>query len=542
MLFTSSGMTTLPLAREESARNLLAAHLPSPRLQVLWANRRQNFLENLRVVFWGPAPPKTFLGPPYFRDCWVAGPLPNRAVFFSVIWHAAFVMLLIRLWPLIPSPPRITVPQVEITYYGPINDLREILPLRPIPKRSAPHEVAQTPQPPLLAKGADAFHRRQIIVNNPLRPNHPRQTLIEPLAPAEPPRILPALPNIAVWQELAKPQLRIDPAALARLHPKGAVTRQEQVALPEAPNQENIVGAVNIAELDVNRKPALPISPMSAPKAAPQPAGRAADQFTPEPDIARASGPNDTLLIALSATPGPAMPPTIPQGNLQSRVAISPGGETRGVPTNGDRAEGSGNGPPGLIISAGVPPSTTSGVGHGSPRMPGMLAAAPVAPLAPAAGAKPAALIDTLKPGAMPEALLGGKTIYTLHINMPNLSSAMGSWVLTFAEMATSDSSPSVGPNSMTLSGPEPLRKVDPKYPPELRSRRVEGEVVLYAVIRKDGTVDSIQLVDGLDPTLDENAMNALAQWKFRPGERGGAPIDLEAIVHIPFRAVLPLY
>jgi len=174
--------------------------------------------------------------------------------------------------------------------------------------------------------------------------------------------------------------------------------------------------------------------------------------------------------------------------------------------------------------------------------VPGTLAAAPVAPAAAVAGAKPTALIDTLKPGAMPEALLGGRTIYTLHINMPNLSSATGSWVLTFAEMTNSELSPAGGADSITLSGPEPLRKVDPKYPPELRSRRVEGDVVLYAVIRKDGSVDSIQLVEGLDPTLDENAMQALAQWKFRPGQRGGTPIDLEAIVHIPFRAVMPLY
>jgi len=66
--------------------------------------------------------------------------------------------------------------------------------------------------------------------------------------------------------------------------------------------------------------------------------------------------------------------------------------------------------------------------------------------------------------------------------------------------------------------------------------------VVLYAVIRKDGTVDSIQLVRGVDPVLDANAIDALAQWKFRPAEKSGAPIDLEAVVHIPFRSRSPVY
>jgi len=41
--------------------------------------------------------------------------------------------------------------------------------------------------------------------------------------------------------------------------------------------------------------------------------------------------------------------------------------------------------------------------------------------------------------------------------------------------------------------------------------------------------------VKGIDPQLDTNAMRALAQWKFRPAERNGEPVDLEAIVHIPF-------
>ncbi|HEX8872391.1 MAG TPA: energy transducer TonB, partial [Candidatus Acidoferrum sp.] len=82
-----------------------------------------------------------------------------------------------------------------------------------------------------------------------------------------------------------------------------------------------------------------------------------------------------------------------------------------------------------------------------------------------------------------------------------------------------------------------PVRKVDPKYPQFLVSEHVEGEVILYGVIRRDGTVDSIQLVRGVDEQLDGNAVAAFAQWKFEPAGRDGQPVDLEAIVHIPFRA-----
>jgi TonB family protein len=98
------------------------------------------------------------------------------------------------------------------------------------------------------------------------------------------------------------------------------------------------------------------------------------------------------------------------------------------------------------------------------------------------------------------------------------------------------------GPLAADLAGPVPLRKVDPKYPPELRTAHVEGEVILYAIIRKDGTVDSVQLVHSVDSQLDANAMEALAQWKFQPAEKRGEPVDLEAVVHIPFRSRAPSF
>jgi protein TonB len=120
-----------------------------------------------------------------------------------------------------------------------------------------------------------------------------------------------------------------------------------------------------------------------------------------------------------------------------------------------------------------------------------------------------------------------------MNVNMPNLNSATGSWILNFAELRTNSGPQSGG----EIAEPSALRKVDPKYPPTLVAEHVEGEVILYAVIRKDGSVGDILVVHGIDDLLNANAMRALAQWKFRPAERGGEPVDLEAIVHIPFHA-----
>ena len=117
--------------------------------------------------------------------------------------------------------------------------------------------------------------------------------------------------------------------------------------------------------------------------------------------------------------------------------------------------------------------------------------------------------------------------------------------MLRFAELDESDNGndrKGDDGHSGDLSTPVPTLKVDPRYPPALVSAKVEGEVVLYAIIRKDGTVDSIQLIHSVDPQLDRNAMEALARWKFRPAERNGQPVDVEAIVHIPFRAVASVF
>jgi TonB family protein len=65
---------------------------------------------------------------------------------------------------------------------------------------------------------------------------------------------------------------------------------------------------------------------------------------------------------------------------------------------------------------------------------------------------------------------------------------------------------------------------------------RVQGTVLLAALILKDGSVANIRVVRSLDARLDSSAVSALTQWHFRPATRNGAPVDLEVLVQIPFR------
>src|SRR5260370_9755037 len=99
-------------------------------------------------------------------------------------------------------------------------------------------------------------------------------------------------------------------------------------------------------------------------------------------------------------------------------------------------------------------------------------------------------------------------------VNMPNLNSATGSWILNFSELRENSGGPRT--DSSEVSAPGPLRKIDPKYPPTLVNEHVEGEVVLYAVIRRDGSASSIQLVRCIDEQLGSNAMQAFSHWQVR--------------------------
>ena len=131
-------------------------------------------------------------------------------------------------------------------------------------------------------------------------------------------------------------------------------------------------------------------------------------------------------------------------------------------------------------------------------------------------------------PSKIEEKVFGAKRYYSMTLNMPNLASAGGSWIIRFAEL-----------NETTVKGevtaPQAMVKVDPAYPAELMRDRVEGTVMLYAVIRKDGTVGEVKVLRGVEDQLDESARVALAKWKFHPGTKNGSAVDLETVVQIPF-------
>jgi TonB family protein len=537
-----------------------------PQFEVRWNSFHQGLGSSIRALLTGPSARK-FLGGEFFRDCWVEGRVPRAAVTAAALWHIVF---LVAPWPDLPATSRKN-PAFEnfrLTWSGPINDFP------PLKLSSAPAPAPATPSPrgdvakPIAREGAEAFHPRQRIFTDPIAPTHPRQTLINTAARIVPPKILPSLPNIVLLQQSdvpAKPRMEMTEQMLAQLHPREHRTATVKASpLPDVPAVDGAPAEITLAPTaNAPARPQLELNAGAAPRVAQQ--RSPSNDAGPAPELAHQNSMNSnaSTLIALSATPGPVAPSAPPQGNLSARVAISPEGKQPGAPggkpllnenTNGGggTAENAGGSASGNIAGKN---STTVSISGGNPTPKNMsgLSVSPQPKTDSPASQKLVTKIDprariaetpertgppnfaALPPGAKPEQIFAAKKMYTMLVNMPNLNSATGSWILNFSELRSSSFGPHVTPAD--LSGPSPIKKSDPRYPPTLVNEHVEGEVVLYAVIRADGSVDSVELVRGIDQQLDANAREALSQWKFRPATRQGAPVDLEAIVHIPFHA-----
>ncbi len=80
-----------------------------------------------------------------------------------------------------------------------------------------------------------------------------------------------------------------------------------------------------------------------------------------------------------------------------------------------------------------------------------------------------------------------------------------------------------------------PLKKVPPHYPEKARRERVQGTVVLYALLAPDGSVRKLKVLRSPGPDLDRAATEAVAQWIYRPLDCGGGsnlPTEIEILVN----------
>jgi len=135
-----------------------------------------------------------------------------------------------------------------------------------------------------------------------------------------------------------------------------------------------------------------------------------------------------------------------------------------------------------------------------------------------------------VKVSSAPDPRFNGRDVYMMAIQMPNLTSYSGSWLMWYADRTAREVRLS------PVSPPVAHRKVDPKYVAAAAADRIEGKVQLACVISKEGHVSNVEVVRGLEDRLNRSAEEALAKWEFTPATRRGEPVAVDVLVEIPFR------
>jgi TonB family protein len=357
-----------------------------------------------------------------------------------------------------------------------------VVPPPPEITRSGERAAPALPQPAAVAPPPDTAPIMPRAVALASRPAvvQPPPEVAQAARPA-----LPALPQPAVVvpaPETTSPlaQLRLPPAAEMRVVPPppgmqgvaSAYSAGQVVALGVSP--ASVAGPINVPA--GNRRGTLAAGPSGRAGASALP--RASSGGTAEAGTGSASPARDKL-AGISIAAGPAPPPA-----AETAVVAAPPAHN-------------------LWAMAHIP----AGLRNLPPRLHGDLPASP---------------------SAIDRQVFGNKKFYSVTLNMPNLNSRSGSWVIRFAEL---NEDRQQGP----LTAPVVLEKVDPAYPGILMREHVEGTVTLYAVIGADGSVGGVRVLRGVDDRLDAAARDALEHCRFRPATKNGLAVALEAVIRIPF-------
>src|SRR6202051_1454100 len=508
----------------------------------------------------------------FWRDVFVNRRLPWMGFLRSGAYH---VLALAMIWAGSRFPalkPRVTRPtatftHAEVVYFSP----SEYLP--PLDTRSSNSTSAQR---------ADPEYSAQPIISVPPEAENHSQTIVTP--PSVQLHNDVALPNVVALLEKSAENSRM-PIGPAPLVPASEITRitpqMERPVIAPPPEMEDksrmvlsapqaaviapppTVEATNsrLGDFNVRHSSVIAPAPQLALEEQRALTSRTSDEFhrqaaqviAPPPSVG-AAGPSRSGrgLIALNLHPAVGAPADPPAGKCRGSFASTPEGH-RGA--SGGAGAATGDISTGRIKAANGKTGTGGSNVKGQAGLPSGLyvgKAADTVPVAGDPGAKKSSayavnpnLIANVRPPRLglqsqqsdgdskltqeERAVFGNRKFYSLSLNMPNLNSAGGSWIIRFAALRPDSGSgaPSSGARaSADLSSPVATRKVDPAYPLELMRQNLGGTVILYAVIHADGTVGSVRVLRSVDERLDQYAGDAIVKWKFEPATKNGVPVE----------------
>jgi TonB family protein len=583
-------MNQRPLLIDPSGKHQPAAPAV-PALLVALEPWHRVFLRNLSDLFRPrQKPPLPLVSRPanFWPDVFVPTRLPWARFLQSTLGHILVIAAVwggSQVWPgLWPQRPQLVERNIfhssDVIYY----EASEYLaPLDTggrqarTPQKGEPEHAPQ----PIISVPPEADNRAQTIVAPPnlkLERNVPLPNIVSwarpkptiPTAtignspsdlrmPVLPASLVAPMPDVssAMKPNLALPDSVVAPAPEVM----GAISRREahapQPAIVEPPREIEDAASrrwtnINIGHAQVvGPAPLLPVSEQHA-VASMAPMGNSSGAVVPPPPQVQGSGVSgDGRLIALNLHPAaPGGPLDVPAGNRRGALAATPEGKagaagTPDIPADhhatlnasgGGRDAGSSvNGvPPGLFVGPAPKPEGGSSVAGGIQGMPKTKSSDHSSLLAratPPVTAVPPRSSEMLAnaPSELERQVFGDHKSYSMILNVPNLNSAGGSWVMHFAELKDAEKQGNLLP-------PVATEEVDPGYPLELMRQNVQGTVILSAVIHSNGAVGDVRILRGVDDRLDGYASAALSRWRFRPATRNGDPVALQTVVMIPFR------
>lgn len=524
-------------------------------------NRRHRSVGDVLATLWETDPPVQSIG---LSDSPV-WPKPHRPVpelFASFLLHFSIVFFLVRLPFLFLSVQPGAVTKAEDHYERHILyaihplALAEYLPvLKPKGPGGSPGRGHRPDMSP--PRGGTAFHPSLTIISNPPHPDNTRQTILQMSSPPnlKIPKDIP-LPNILVAGVAPAPPAQQPSPRVAPVRPAIA-----NPAVPPMPVPPPLPVAPTLAipiQSNPLPNPALAVAPLPPPSAGTEsPKGKATSASAQAGAQAGTSG-----LLSLSVNPVPATGTiTLPPGNRMGAFSVSPSGGGKegspgGVP-GGDKQGGVGGQGAGGDVSTGAGTAHAGGGGGGNATASGSVSVSgsdnggkddlrssffastlvyPVKPPPPRRSAVVVAAGPAGGGGLQVYGVLKGGRIYTIYLPMPGRS-----WILQFCAPSGSNSSqprPSHGIEIRLDPGivpPSAEEQFDFQRPPLSSSVVNEKQmVVLHGIIREDGSVGELKVLQGFLDVVDQAAVAAFSRWKFRPALRSNEPIAVEILVGIP--------
>src|SRR6202451_16566 len=541
----------------DTSRKRKPAPMAVPTLLVALDPWHKVFLRNLGDLLWRRRkPPLQLVSRPadFWPDVFVPTRMPWTQFLESTFCH---VLVIAALWGwslLWPQRPRMVQPAVfhssDVVYY----DASESL--APLDTGGAHARLPQKGEPahatqPIISVPPEADNRMQTIVaptNVKLDHDVPLPNIVALGRPT------PTIPTAAMAASPSDLKLPVRPASVVAPAPEvnSAMSRRNmqapQPAIVEPAPDVTDAASRRLSDINIGHAQVVapaPQLPVSAQRAlSNMPMGNSGGAVVPPPPSVQGCGASrDGRLIALNLHPAaPSGPVDVPAGSRRGTFAATPEGKSGAAGTPDIQGEGhtgsgsSANGvPPGLYVGTNPKAGSTSAVAAGTPSASkaktsdtSLIASAPP----PRVTAPPrASEMLANAPTELERKVFGDRKSYAMILNVPNLNSAGGSWVMHFAELKDAEK-----PGELVY--PAATQQVDPGYPLELMKQNVQGTVILSAVIRGDGSVGEVRVLRGVDDRLDQYASAALSRWRFRPASRNGDPVALQTVVMIPFRPV----